>query len=972
MNIEGNNPESGLDNGGEIDGDLIITGDLTGSDAVFDNLVVNETATINTLITNQELKIEDPLIELGINNPADLLNLGIIEHFNNGVNDRYSGLIRDRTTKKQYLFENSLTLPTTTTDMTTLQKGDLVINNLESNNLKIISSSNEFLDFVDNGDISNTWSIGRDLNLTDSLEVVYDKQGSPSIPLIINENGIVGKNININFQYSLPQTDGTLGQIIKTDGAGNLSFSDEAAGGGTLQDAFDASTEPQITTDITNDTLVLRQGISIPAPVLEIQDSSSQAQIKLQPDGGIECNSINVDPVTGVAFATVRGNGINDAALLVGNVTNASSTIANTGVISSIGINSTGLGELTLSNSSDTFKLKQISTNPGVLTLEKDTVQRVSFEDTETRFGPDSKIILRDTGQVRCQRLDIIPDVGDAVFACAPPPGANVTWSSGAFTNNQASMFLTSNNRSLIQMNSNTANLIKFTPGGSATAKTFCIEQREALNNLIFAYDPSGGPNRREPLKIESELVTATKLNINGAFTLPDVDGISGQVLQTDGSGGVTWESLPESSYGEQSFSGNGTATPIPVQNQWEDVAGTRVAGSLKDFTAQATTLTYTGTETKTFKYSFQCTAEHTGGGVENYEIGVFKNGVLDGGIMNVSLDDNAAYPRSTSTSIIIELATNDTITTKVRCTTDDQNVLFFAIMSNVISVTSGTGGGGGGGGTLQDAYDLSTTPEITTDTGQGLTLRSGGPSAFEEVLKIQTSSGTQTASISASGIATFNILNVTGQSILEGGVKIGNALATSDYDLPSNNVGATDGDILKYDLASRQLQFFKPFGYARDTPAVISNNALELALTDTGNPDLVIPGGTLKVGDAYRITSTGQFRNGGILDNATFRVRMAPLGPVVAQILFGAVAIGSPQYYKLEVLLTARTVGGSASFAQTISFFVNNQTIGTSTAPVGTFNSLVDQPFAVSAQWSNIGVNNILTQQQLTIEKIK
>ena len=142
--------------------------------------------------------------------------------------------------------------------------------------------------------------------------------------------------------------------------------------------------------------------------------------------------------------------------------------------------------------------------------------------------------------------------------------------------------------------------------------------------------------------------------------------------------------------------------------------------------------------------------------------------------------------------------------------------------------------------------------------------------------------------------------------------------------------------------------------------------------MTDTGNPDLIIPAGTLKVGDAYRITSTGQFRNGGILDNATFRVRMAPLGPIVSQILFGAVSIGSPSYYKLEVLLTARTIGGSSSFAQTISFFVNNQTIGTSTAPVGTFNSLVSVPFAVSAQWSNIGVNNILTQQQLTIEKIK
>ena len=36
-------------------------------------------------------------------------------------------------------------------------------------------------------------------------------------------------NINVNDQYTLPSADGTSGQIIQTDGSGNLSFVDFAS-----------------------------------------------------------------------------------------------------------------------------------------------------------------------------------------------------------------------------------------------------------------------------------------------------------------------------------------------------------------------------------------------------------------------------------------------------------------------------------------------------------------------------------------------------------------------------------------------------------------------------------------------------------------------------------------------------------------------------------------------------------------------
>ncbi len=394
-----------------------------------------------------------------------------------------------------------------------------------------------------------------------------------------------------------------------------------------------------------------------------------------------------------------------------------------------------------------------------------------------TTFGPDEKILLRDTGEIVCEDLSVLSDTGDDVTVVIDSGGAgtDATLKVGQTDVNDARIDIQSTGRSFLEFGSSGQNLIKFTPFNAPSSRLWCIENIIANNNLVFAYDPFGGVDRRVPLKIESELVTASKLSINGAYTLPDVDGTAGQYLQTNGSGVVSWESLPESSYGEQGFTANATPTAMTVINQWEDILGTRLAGQLKDFTSQALTLTYTGTDTKTFKYSFQCTAELSTGAAEVFEIGIFKNGVLAGGIMNFSMDDNNPFPRSTSTSIVIDLATNDTITTKIRATTNvPEGVDVINMVSNCISVTSGQGGGTGGGGTLQDAYNLSTTPEIVTDPGQGLTIRSGGVSGLEEVLKIEDNIGIVNARIDASGLIVGKALEVITDTNLRGGCSFG------------------------------------------------------------------------------------------------------------------------------------------------------------------------------------------------------
>jgi hypothetical protein len=681
-------------------------------------------------------------------------------------------------------------------------------------------------------------------------------------------------------------------------------------------------------------------------------------------------------PTVGPAFAYITGVPGDNSRLIIGDADPSLGFLASLSVsanTTSIKIRSEDQGDLTFDIGSDVFMLKQLGTAPDVLTLDKNGSTRVNFEPTETKFGPDEKILLRDSGQLVCGNILVLPSTGDGIVVIEAEAGANALLKVGDLDVNDARMDLQSLNRSFIALESEGRNLIKFNPLNSLTSKLWCVEHIIADNNIVWAYDPFGGGSRREPLKIESELVTASKLNINGAYELPTVDGTVGQYLATDGSGVVSWESLPESSYGQQSFDSNLTPTVTTVLNQWEDILGTRVAGSLKNFTSQATTLTYTGIDTKTFKYSFQCTSEITAGANQQFEIGVFVNGVLAGGIMNFQMDDTSPYPRSTSTSAVVELNTNDTITTKIRCTTTAaSSVDVSAMMSNCVSVTSGQGGGSGGGGTLQDAYNLSVSPEITTDVGQGLTIKSGGISGLEQVLKVEDDLGNVTFRVDANGLTVMNGLQDIGIGNFRGGLSIGSIPANFEYSFPQDNQSASDGDILKYDLGSRSLQFSTPFAYARTTARVISNNALELNLTDNPNADLVIPAGTLKIGDSYRITSTGTFRNFDVAQTTVFRIRMGALGPIISTLLQGALFVGSPQYYKYQAELTGRTIGGSAKFAVSASFFVNNNTTGTSTGGLATFNSLIAQEFEFTAQWGNALPTNIITQQNLTVEKTK
>jgi hypothetical protein len=107
-------------NDATISGDLTVTGDLT----------INGTSvTVNT----SQMAVEDPLIELGINNGADTVDGGFYFNYNDGA-AKFGGIFRDATDGKWKFFKGLTAEPNTTIDTSGTNgfaAADLAIGNLE-------------------------------------------------------------------------------------------------------------------------------------------------------------------------------------------------------------------------------------------------------------------------------------------------------------------------------------------------------------------------------------------------------------------------------------------------------------------------------------------------------------------------------------------------------------------------------------------------------------------------------------------------------------------------------------------------------------------------------------------------------------------------------------------------------------------------------------------------------------------------
>ena len=100
-----------------ITGDLVVDGDITMNGGSF-------TASATTIV------IEDNMVQLGHQNAANTVDLGIVVGYTESSTAKHSGIVRDVSADKWKLFKGVTTEPTTTVDFTEGSLDDLAVNNI--------------------------------------------------------------------------------------------------------------------------------------------------------------------------------------------------------------------------------------------------------------------------------------------------------------------------------------------------------------------------------------------------------------------------------------------------------------------------------------------------------------------------------------------------------------------------------------------------------------------------------------------------------------------------------------------------------------------------------------------------------------------------------------------------------------------------------------------------------------------------
>ncbi len=275
-----------IQGGGTIEGNLEVKGD-----GEFENLNVINTLTADTIISRETVETKDTLIHLGVDNATDTSNLGAFWEYDNG-GKKYGGLVRSAGQKKVYLFKDETVKPTPSSIIVNYPREDLVLNNLESknthaqNNVTVgdetdngatallntgfsqfsryesVAGGVGFEKFKARGDQSTPTAIvnndvictnianghdgtsfvqtGRDSYVANEnfsagnngtryeLEITPDGTATKKKYLELTGAHLAIGDVAGSTDYKLPTTRGTLNQILKTDGAGVVTWTNSA------------------------------------------------------------------------------------------------------------------------------------------------------------------------------------------------------------------------------------------------------------------------------------------------------------------------------------------------------------------------------------------------------------------------------------------------------------------------------------------------------------------------------------------------------------------------------------------------------------------------------------------------------------------------------------------------------------------------------------------------------------------------
>jgi len=380
---------------------------------------------------------------------------------------------------------------------------------------------------------------------------LYIENSNSSTPLIwgdfANDSVKIYGSLSIGDEFTFPTTDGTSGQVLQTDGSGDLQWSSIAANN-------DNSSTNELVTSF-----------QITATNLELEDAGNTFSVDLSPyDQASELTVVQ----DSLRLLWTAAGGDNDQS-------------ASNELVTSFQITSTDL-QLEDAGNTFTIPLSSFGDNLGDHTA---TSNLDLGTNTLVGDGGSSGIKINSDGRI---------SMGGG------PPQTNRRLYVNTFNDQYAGQFNNSvsgatNTSFGIEGRSTGANPsgsnigIKGEASGAGT--NVAVQGIGAgsgsysgffMQGKFYIADSLGVGTSNPTARLDiSGTATVDTLNINSAFNLPSTDGTNGQVLQTDGSGNATWGSVAGSPWSSNidsisannKFIGIGTSNPI-ARLHLEDTVG--------------------------------------------------------------------------------------------------------------------------------------------------------------------------------------------------------------------------------------------------------------------------------------------------------------------------------------------------------------------------------------------------------------
>ena len=430
--------------------------------------------------------------------------------------------------------------------------------------------------------------------ITPNAQITMSSNGVSNIVSIANNtlsttNFQVSNRANLGPVGNITITGGASGQVLTTDGAGNLSWSAGGGGGGSL-----ANGTSNIEINTSNITF------NLAGNTITTVDANGQTTTgNILVSGRIAANG------------NIQGNVVTaNTANIAGNIT-ANHVTANSVVTANVTSNA---NIVFTSNSNSTFTVTDVNVIvTGNVVTSGTTTSNVAFANTTTTYGNTS------TGNLTINAGGTIntPAIASGTSNIRMPSGGNVSISSGG----NANVLVVSPTGITVTGNTTLGNANTVSIGGGTTGQYL---KTDGNGNLSWGSISGSGTlaNGNSSVDVLDNVVnitansTANVLKINGngivvtgESNLGSVTGViitggsSGQVLRTSGTGALSWVDISRLASGNSnielvangnvSVSSTGVANVLVVTGTGANIEGTaNITGNLSAANVTANVVT--------------------------------------------------------------------------------------------------------------------------------------------------------------------------------------------------------------------------------------------------------------------------------------------------------------------------------------------------------------------------------------------